>query len=762
MKKSFQISFGLILVIIFSFFSCSEDMPTEPIVQDSELPTITIQAPTTESSYVTLDDELLISGTASDDQALSKIEWSTNSSNGTATGLENWSIQNMPLSDGDNFIIVTAFDKANNFAKDTIVITNNEYTNFYGIPFTNPTGVFKNQPTNVLIRANLSANAHLMQNDVKLLSLDDNNNIVNELCQLYDDGDLNHGDDIQGDNVFSTFCSFNESTIQEIKLRIAAKSFDGTNEFTDYSSVFSLNVFEEISTVEIQEIINTQQNAVNQLNNIISGSNLEQTLNQTITWLNSQPEVANANLIDGNIEIVYTSGIEGGMIISTEDASGVRTQGGVVQSNKREKKSKIPINKQTRGNYFSQVNKVTNSNIILDKDVFIYDPFRAVFDPYDKGDDVKDEFENSSMTFNIVHLKNQDCTIESLYNLTNYGYIYIDTHGSQGKWFLTGQIVNQNDDYDLLIREGKVKIYSNITYSDYLLFFTKEDDMYGVSNKFIQSLSGTFPNSIVFNSSCQSTSTNSLTNAFISKGCKTYLGVDQTAHSPFLKDVSVEFAHNMAVDENTSGEAFDNLSVTQDPRSPNANLELIGSRDMYYSNELINGDFEYGDLTAWSREGDGRVITQLGPQIPTGGNFMGIISTGLGFTTSTGTIFQSFKIEAGSSTLNLKWNFLSEEFLEWVGSQYQDYFKITIRNSSGQDNVIFNKAIDDFYNEYTLIQVSPQIVFDQGDVYMTGWQTFTYDLSQYVNQIIILIFSAGDVGDSIYDSAILLDDIVTQ
>jgi hypothetical protein len=52
-----------------------------------------------------------------------------------------------------------------------------------------------------------------------------------------------------------------------------------------------------------------------------------------------------------------------------------------------------------------------------------------------------------------------------------------------------------------------------------------------------------------------------------------------------------------------------------------------------------------------------------------------------------------------------------------------------------------NKTIDgiaaDFGASYpppvaeNLIHVSPEIVFDQGDIYMTDWQTSTFDVSSY-------------------------------
>jgi hypothetical protein len=90
---------------------------------------------------------------------------------------------------------------------------------------------------------------------------------------------------------------------------------------------------------------------------------------------------------------------------------------------------------------------------------------------------------------------------------------------------------------------------------------------------------------------------------------------------------------------------------------------------------------------------------------------------------------------------------------------YQDYFRIIIEDESGYRTTVFDKAIDDFAVQYTLIPVSPDIVFDQEDVYMTGWQTFTYNISAFAGESVTLIIEAGDVGDSIYDSAILLDMI---
>jgi hypothetical protein len=148
---------------------------------------------------------------------------------------------------------------------------------------------------------------------------------------------------------------------------------------------------------------------------------------------------------------------------------------------------------------------------------------------------------------------------------------------------------------------------------------------------------------------------------------------------------------------------------------------------------------------------------------------MGIISTGLGYTTATGKIFQTFTVKNTESTLTIKWNFLSEEFLEYIGSSFQDYFRVTIKTEDGTENVLISKTIDGIASQFgatkeppnpgNLISVSPGIVFDRGGVYMTNWQTSTFDLTAYRGKRITLTLGAGDVGDSIYDTAILLDDI---
>jgi hypothetical protein len=144
---------------------------------------------------------------------------------------------------------------------------------------------------------------------------------------------------------------------------------------------------------------------------------------------------------------------------------------------------------------------------------------------------------------------------------------------------------------------------------------------------------------------------------------------------------------------------------------------------------------------------------------------MGILSTGLGFTQATGEISQPLCIPSGATTLSFAYNFFSEEFLEWCGSGYQDFFMVSITRRGGEEDVLFYGAIDTYCD-----QVEPAgIKFDQGPhdgdpvgVYKTGWLEHSVDISAYAGQTVTIRFAAGDIGDSIYDSAILIDAITIE
>jgi len=103
-----------------------------------------------------------------------------------------------------------------------------------------------------------------------------------------------------------------------------------------------------------------------------------------------------------------------------------------------------------------------------------------------------------------------------------------------------------------------------------------------------------------------------------------------------------------------------------------------------------------------------------------------------------------------SVKLRYDWNYFSEEFLEFCGSIYQDYFTVSLLGTTVQYNDVDSLCGSVF---------SSDVSFDKGGVYNTGWQSKEVDVTSLAGQSGELIFSAGDVGDSIYDTAILIDNV---
>ena len=91
---------------------------------DTTRPTVTITAPTSDSTYTTGQSQLNIGGTASDNVAVTSVRW-TNSrgGSGNCSGTSSWSKSGIALSSGDNVITVTARDAAGNTRTDTLTVT---------------------------------------------------------------------------------------------------------------------------------------------------------------------------------------------------------------------------------------------------------------------------------------------------------------------------------------------------------------------------------------------------------------------------------------------------------------------------------------------------------------------------------------------------------------------------------------------------------------------------------------------------------------
>jgi len=251
-----------------------------------------------------------------------------------------------------------------------------------------------------------------------------------------------------------------------------------------------------------------------------------------------------------------------------------------------------------------------------------------------------------------------------------------------------------------------------------------------------------------------------MASAFIGNGAKTYYGYTEYVAVPYDNSV-VQTLFNSLVNEGktTSGAFNDAIAAhgTNDGGIP-AYFKMVGSNDLTVAEEgITNGTFEEGNINGWTGEGDVRIISQLGPLFPQEGVYMNIISTGLGsINDSDSSVEQTFCIPAGATTLSFDYNVVSEEPMEWVATQYDDQFEATLTTSSGTTTIAYESINT---SSWTAVN---GIDFYGGDdtTYMTGWKTITYNVSGLtVGESVTLKFHTWDKGDSIYDTAALIDNV---
>jgi hypothetical protein len=254
---------------------------------------------------------------------------------------------------------------------------------------------------------------------------------------------------------------------------------------------------------------------------------------------------------------------------------------------------------------------------------------------------------------------------------------------------------------------------------------------------------------------------------FFAAGAAAVAGYNGPVANEFATKWGTSFFANVITQKQLSGVAHVKI---EDDKNAGTYFSLVGAQNLdAASSDIINPSWESGNLQGWTKKGDGRVIAKLGSSVPVAGKFMGIISTGLGYTTQTGELSQKFCVPAGKKTYSFWWRFYSEEFKEYCGTTYQDAFLCKLEGKVGAKTVV-NTKVDDLcgkgdngcFNCGSQAKgLTPSDVqFDQGGVFMTPWVNATADVSPFAgNGNVMLRLFTTDVGDSIYDTAVLVDKV---
>jgi hypothetical protein len=193
-----------------------------------------------------------------------------------------------------------------------------------------------------------------------------------------------------------------------------------------------------------------------------------------------------------------------------------------------------------------------------------------------------------------------------------------------------------------------------------------------------------------------------------------------------------------------------------------------------------NGGFESGAFSpGWNLAGTGAVIGSFGQFTAPDGQFMGFISSGPGslpdatgrFTQSS-SLSQPFQATAGTLyTVKATFNFVSNEYPFWVnqfpnGSPFNDAMGISIKGPGGQTTQLTQLQVN---SAFSPTQVSTQNVSVAGftaggDCSTCGWgftgfKTVSFSWLAPSSGEATLVFEVGDVGDILFPSGVLVDDV---
>lgn len=203
----------------------------------------------------------------------------------------------------------------------------------------------------------------------------------------------------------------------------------------------------------------------------------------------------------------------------------------------------------------------------------------------------------------------------------------------------------------------------------------------------------------------------------------------------------------------TAGQVRARLENTAVPLT--AGLQLGKGRvDLFEA--VFNGSFE-DDVKGWTVTGTAGAVPNLGPIMPTNRKKVGFVSSGPDSAQVQTTMEQKFTIQPGVTSFVIKfsYDFVTEEYPEWVNRGYNDDMRIVLIAPGGAETQLAFESVDGS----TFTPVSG-IDFPGGDstVGHTGFKpvSVTVPVTQGPGVYRIVV---RDRGDGIYDSNVLMDNI---
>ena len=379
----------------------------------------------------------------------------------------------------------------------------------------------------------------------------------------------------------------------------------------------------------------------------------------------------------------------------------------------------------------------------------------------------------------LVRELNHDVTVEDFKRFDDYGLSMLTSHGgvSLGKVFiLTGQEATSalKNQYKNDIAAKRLWVGQSVAVRRTgllsILWPTKKAEGFIITPEFISRYNKGIPNSLVVMSICKGLANGTMANAFLAGGAGAFASFTDTVSTGFARDSAKYFIDRM-IEGDTVQEALSKtrtaIGQVDDTTTPasfsfqgNGNLKLQGIG-------LRNGSFEQNLLHWVGNGGDIRILTRLSTVRPQDGNRFMVLSSGLGsISDSEAIVHQDFVVPSDASTLSFSYNVLSEEPHEFVGSSFDDQFEAHLYSGSeySSSHLIAQESVNASSWSPILGVDQDGGLFPGGDdtAYQTGLKHSAINVQPFRGQSVRLRFRVFDRGDSIYDTAAVIDNARLQ
>ena len=728
-----------------------------------------------------------------------------------------WKTAGITLVQGDPTTITVTATKGDKTAKDVLILTYNPGFLFDADPTVSPDMAWVNEGTKLVINVPMTLYKFDTGKPVQAFQCDEFGKVAttSPLATLVDNGDLSKCDEIQKDGVYSAcVSSFKCTSAQDVWIKVGATVSTADSSYTAWSAPVRIECAEHITVADCNADFAVHKDARDQWEAAHPETDAKVARDAAITWLKQQDRVEDAGPSSGDgygVWVKYKSGILGALSLAPEGFRGGPGATAMAALSGLETEQTF-----------------LNTATINSKRALVLAPYAAEFTMTgsDEADNISSLLQGSTCpTFSVDGpLKNAKADLSEFRSQYQYGVIAVTTHGDA---YFAGLAAEASAEYDWDHRGAQEVMWTGEAVACNQLTTNSGtcsndggcppgtecvitgaqgtqlagvcadrtqmdlrrgrvimgEKNWGVAAPFVSRYAKRpFPHSFVYLGGCRTLYNGTLSAEYFASGASAVAGYGGYVHSEFAAKAGAQLFSEMVENKELTGGALFNTDI-EDPQTPNACMRLFGATNLDIMNaDILNPSFETSDLTGWTKDGDGRVISQLGISIPVHGKFMGVISTGLGFTVQTGEISQNFCIPGDKSEMQFYWKFFSEEFKEWCGSQFQDTFQATLTKSdmSGQITLV-NAKVDDlcYYTDGSCPPcpdpgigncgcggqyvglIAADVSFDQGGVYNIQWQLAKKDITGLAGQgPVELKFFATDQGDSIYDTVILIDALV--